>query len=267
MTFGLGRRSRRLAVLAAVLFVLAGGIAYATIPDSGQTYTACMLKGIGTIRLIDPSLGGNSLLGRCTSLEAQLSWNQKGQPGATGPAGPAGQSPAVAQLASGNANCPAGGAAITDANGSTAYVCNGTNGTNGQPFSGTFTSPNGQYSISVTDTGVTIQHGNHAKIVLADDDVTIQPSADLNLKTGSSLNVRAGNGLSLRSDGDTSVTAGAGFTVNAGSVAALHAGATASLDGAFVQIGGNACRPAARLLDTVANDQITSGSTTVCVGG
>ena len=40
----------------AALFAVAGGIAYATIPDSGNVYTGCMLKNIGTVRLIDPSL-------------------------------------------------------------------------------------------------------------------------------------------------------------------------------------------------------------------
>ena len=32
------------------------GIAYATIPGAGAVYTACMLKNVGTVRLIDPSL-------------------------------------------------------------------------------------------------------------------------------------------------------------------------------------------------------------------
>ena len=47
----------------------------------------------------------------------------------------------------------AGGAAITDANNSTAYVCSGQDGQpgkDGTPFSGTFTSSNGAYSISVS---------------------------------------------------------------------------------------------------------------------
>ena len=43
--------------------------------------------------------------------------------------------------------------AITDAAGHTAYVCSGQNGADGQPFSGTVSSPNGLYALSVTDDG------------------------------------------------------------------------------------------------------------------
>ena len=52
----IGRRSRRLVLVTLTLLALAAGIAYATIPDGGKVYTACMLNGVGTIRLIDPSL-------------------------------------------------------------------------------------------------------------------------------------------------------------------------------------------------------------------
>src|SRR3954452_22519821 len=93
-----GRRGARITILAVVLFALAGGIAYATIPDSGGVYTACMLKNVGTIRLIDPSLPSSNLLSHCTSLETQITWNQRGQRGDSGAPGPNGTSPTVAQL-------------------------------------------------------------------------------------------------------------------------------------------------------------------------
>ncbi len=65
---------------------LAGGVAYATIPDSSGVIHACMLNKIGTIRLIDPSAGQ-----RCSSsLETAVSWNERGQQGVAGPAGLAG---------------------------------------------------------------------------------------------------------------------------------------------------------------------------------
>jgi hypothetical protein len=44
-----------IAVAAAGLAVTGAGVAYASIPDSGQTYTGCMLNNVGTLRLIDPS--------------------------------------------------------------------------------------------------------------------------------------------------------------------------------------------------------------------
>ena len=80
---------RRLLLLALTVTALltAAGIAYATIPDSGGVYTACMLTKTGTIRLIDPSLGSSSSLGYCTKNETQIKWNQTGATGAQGPAG------------------------------------------------------------------------------------------------------------------------------------------------------------------------------------
>ncbi|MFL6010173.1 MAG: hypothetical protein ACJ734_00125 [Gaiellaceae bacterium] len=61
--------------------------------------------------MIDPSLGTSSLLSHCLSPESEISWNKQGRNGI---------SPTVAQLAAGDANCPAGGASITDAAGNTA---------------------------------------------------------------------------------------------------------------------------------------------------
>jgi hypothetical protein len=73
--------------IAGATLAIAGGVAYATIPDGGKVFTACMLKNVGTIRLIDPSLSTSSALQHCTSLETQVSWNQQGQPGAAGAPG------------------------------------------------------------------------------------------------------------------------------------------------------------------------------------
>jgi hypothetical protein len=138
-----------LGVLAAATLALAAGIAYAAIPDANsKVFTACMLKNVGTIRLIDPSLGTGTLLGKCSSLEQQVTWNQEG---------PAGKSPTVTQLATGDGNCPSGGAAITDAAGTTAYVCNGKDGEDGADFDGSFTSPNGSSKLNVTDTGIELK--------------------------------------------------------------------------------------------------------------
>jgi Collagen triple helix repeat (20 copies) len=86
----LGRRRWRFVLAAGSLLALSGGIAYATIPDGGGVYTACMLNNVGTIRMIDPSLPPSSLRSRCTQFETEISWNQSGQPGPPGPAGPKG---------------------------------------------------------------------------------------------------------------------------------------------------------------------------------
>lgn len=85
-----GRRVARLTVVVAAVFAGAAAIAYATIPDSGGVYTACMVNSTGTIRLIDPSLPASNLRSHCTGLETQVTWNQKGPKGETGLQGPAG---------------------------------------------------------------------------------------------------------------------------------------------------------------------------------
>jgi hypothetical protein len=249
--FGLLRR-RRLAVVSVAIFAVAGGIAYGSIPDAGGVYHACLAK-TGAIRIIDTDTD------QCKAFETAITFNQKGQPGDPG------QSPTVASVAAGDSHCAAGGAAITDAAGTTAYVCSGANGkdgADGTPFSGTFTSPNGQYSISVTDTGVTV----------AGAGTTVNLS-------GTGLKVQTSNGLTLKSAGDASLESSSGLTVKAGSNASISSGDTLGLSGTLLTLNnsGPTCLQAARMGDgilaTSANQGalstgfITSGSPTVCIGG
>jgi hypothetical protein len=84
------RRVLRLALVTTALFTVAGGVAYATIPDSNKVYTACMLNNIGTVRLIDQSLPSTNPMSHCTSFETQVTWNQTGQQGQQGLQGPKG---------------------------------------------------------------------------------------------------------------------------------------------------------------------------------
>jgi hypothetical protein len=99
-----------------------------------------MFKVTGTVRLIDPSLPSTNLMSHCTSLEVQITWNQKGQTGPVGPQGPKGDkgdpgtngtSVSSTSLATGDANCANGGAKFTSATGDT-YACNGNAGANGK---------------------------------------------------------------------------------------------------------------------------------------
>src|SRR3954471_4447254 len=78
------RPSRRVLGASAALFIVLGGIAYATIPGSGGVYTACRLKDVGTIRLIDPTLSPSNLQSHCTALEVQFTFNAQGQQGVPG---------------------------------------------------------------------------------------------------------------------------------------------------------------------------------------
>jgi hypothetical protein len=82
-----------IAIGVAAVVVIAAGVGYAAIPDNNGVIHACMLKATGTIRLIDTSLGSQSLRGHCTALETEVSWSQqgpKGDPGLQGAAGPRG---------------------------------------------------------------------------------------------------------------------------------------------------------------------------------
>jgi hypothetical protein len=125
------------------------GVAYATIGGAGSVYTACMLKGVGTIRLIDKSLPAANLMSHCTDKETEISWNQTGQPGLSGPQGAKGDPGApgtngtngtdgkngvsvTSSSEPAGANCAAGGVQLTAANGVN-FVCNGAKGERGDP--------------------------------------------------------------------------------------------------------------------------------------
>jgi hypothetical protein len=81
----LGRRSRRLASTSIAIFAIAGGVAYAVIPDAGTgVYHACMHKNTGALRIIDPSLQ------HCLPPETEIAFSEQGPRGAQGLQGPAG---------------------------------------------------------------------------------------------------------------------------------------------------------------------------------
>jgi hypothetical protein len=68
---------KRFVISLVVVLVMVGGAALAAVPGPDGVIHACMLKGVGTIRIIDPSQGQ-----KCnTSVETNLDWNQKGAPG------------------------------------------------------------------------------------------------------------------------------------------------------------------------------------------
>ena len=75
----IGLRGRRMALAAVATFVVAGGIAFAAIPDAGTgVYHACMKKN-GTIRIIDPARD------HCKpSNEVEITFNREGPKGDPG---------------------------------------------------------------------------------------------------------------------------------------------------------------------------------------
>jgi hypothetical protein len=280
--------NRRLAAViigaVACMGLVPGMSASAAVPDADGTIHACYGKVGGIVRIIEPARGERCL----TKAESDLTFSQRGPtgpagpPGMTGmdgPAGAPGGAPTVASLASGDRHCPAGGAAITDSAGSTAYVCSGAAGAPGQdgaPFSGTFTSPNGAYSISVTDQGVAVSHGTSG-LVLAGDTLkvtggtlTIQVSGNAAVEAGGATSVRTGADLTVQSGGSTVLKPAAHLTLDAGGATTVTSGGVLGVTAPLITLNSSSCRPAARIADSVAvsgsTGTISGGSTTVCIG-
>jgi hypothetical protein len=78
---------KALLTLAALLVVVAGGIAYAAIPGADGTINGCYKMSDGTLRVIDAEAGE-----KCKSSEKPIAWSQ------TGPPGPPGESPRWTQV-------------------------------------------------------------------------------------------------------------------------------------------------------------------------
>jgi hypothetical protein len=76
-------RKSVIAIAAVASLVLAGGVAYASIPDGGVIH-GCYKTQNGQLRVIDS--------GGCGPSEAALDWNQTGPTGAQGATGPTGPS-------------------------------------------------------------------------------------------------------------------------------------------------------------------------------
>jgi len=184
------RRGRQLMVLVVVGLALAVGVAYATIPSSGNVYTACMLNHIGTIRLIDPTLPSSNFMSHCTALETQVSWNQTGEPGPVGPQGPKGDTgaagPAGPQGSAGNDGAPGatGPAGQQGPKGDT-----GETGPPGAPGSGAVTA----YG-EVTSTGAVVDARSHniSSVTVTDTGrycVLLDPSIDLSVRVAVATSV------------------------------------------------------------------------------
>jgi hypothetical protein len=196
----------------------------------------------------------------CPRNYTPFQWNQQGEPGAQGEPGQPGPP--------------------------------GASGADGTPFDGTFTSPNGEYSLSVTNDGITLAHGSDAAIQLAGSGITVETDGPLELTVGTNAAVSVGGSLSMQSGGASSLGSGSTFTVDAdgnltvqssrsigvqsdsnmtmqsGGTTALQAATSMSVTGAQVRLNpSTSCGSVARVGDTVAGGGIASGSSTVCAGG
>jgi hypothetical protein len=298
MTQRFGSKRRRLAVLAVTTAaaILGAGYAYGAIrtTTTANQYTGCLAN--GSIQYVAIGLSPQKT---CQKPAVQISWSEtgpqglqgvqglqgiqgiqgvKGDTGLTGTQGiqgtagtngAAGVSPTVVSLPVDNVHCPAGGAAITDASNSTAYVCSGQQGEPGQagaPFSGTFTS--GNYSISVTATGIILQGPGANRIRLTDTDLRIESNDHpITIKGGLSVDLESGTTLGLKSSN---------LNANASGQVTVHAASTLDLKGSLVSINsGLSCSLAARVGDPIVGStdgisvtgHILFGEPTVCIGG
>ncbi len=81
----MNRRKWTVGAIAVATMLAAGGVAYATIPDSNSVIHSCYTTKGGSLRVIDPGAGES-----CNLKESPLDWNAQGPTGPTGPAGPQG---------------------------------------------------------------------------------------------------------------------------------------------------------------------------------
>jgi hypothetical protein len=262
----LRRRLGRLALAAAAVAALGAGIAYAAIPDAAGVIHGCYRTSLddekGQLRVVSEAEN-------CRNNETPIQWSQTGPAGPPGPPGADGAdgedgedgedgvSPTVAQLAPGDPNCPEGGAAITDSAGTTAYVCSGSDGEDGEPFSGTFTSPNGEYTLSVTDAGIVASgdgstialDGSGIRIETGADPISIASASSIAVDTATNATVSVGGVLAAQVGGNANVAVGGSLTTQVTANATLGVGG--SLD-----------------LETVGNASITvNGALAALVGG
>jgi len=207
-------KRRHLVVFAMLTAAIMGGVAYAAIPSSGGVYTACRVKKTGTIRLIDPSLGSKNRLGHCTAQESPITWSK------------AAASPTVTQLAPGNAHCPAGGASIASASGTVAYVCSA------QSSSGGLQSPNGQYTLQLSDQGAALK-GPGATVKITGGTLDLSSNNET-VEVGASRTESIGAADSLTVGTNRSVSVGGGQTESISANDSLTTGKDRS-----EQIGGS----------------------------
>jgi hypothetical protein len=144
-----------------------------------------------------------------------------------------------------DAACPNGGTKFTSANG-VSYACNGSNGQDGQDFSGTLTSPNGDYKLVLNDSAVRLE-GPLASVQITDAGVKVEgPRGALQLLTNTSsltsqaaLALNAGTGLTITSGSGLTMSSAAALNMNAANALTLHAQGLLSADsGSVTTIGG-----------------------------
>ena len=244
-----GRRLVRTAALGTALLAGAAGVAYGTTSLTSKTLAtsviqACENPGNGNLRVVANNATD------CHANETALTWNvvgpqgPKGDTGDTGPQGPAG---------------PPGQKGDT-----------GDTGPAGS-FTGVFTSPNGQYSLSVTDTGIGLRGPDGSRLTInaagievrSALDATVRAATALTLQGGTDADLKAGSNLTLEGAGNT-VLKGSDVRVDGAPIQLNGCVGTLALAGGLVDLSGvTATTPGGPLVGT---GTIEPGSTLVCAG-
>jgi hypothetical protein len=125
-------------------------------------------------------------------------------------------------------------------------------GAQGPPgvFSGHFQSPNGRFTLDVTDTGIVLAGPNHAKIqivpgtvnpsltevTVAGDNVLLNSNSDFSARVGGNAQLRSGGNMVLRGDTNAELSSLATTTVKGGATATLSSDGVTVVKGALVTI-------------------------------
>lgn len=233
---GSSRLSR--VVLAVVMLAAGAGVgmgAMVAAQGNGEMYYACVNNSSGTIKM-------TSSTGTCATNELRIEWNKEGPqgipgiPGAKGDQGEPGIDGSNGIDGVAGINCwdlnenGATDLASEDTNQDgvvNVIDCRGEKGDTGD-FSGTFTSDNGAFSISVTDTGITLAGPSGQQIHMTPGSILV-------------------DGVTVTVESVTTTTI---------------SGSTTRIDGGTIFLNGS-CSPVARVGDSVPEYVITSGSPSV----
>ena len=196
------------------------------IPGDGGVVDACYGKVGGVVPVIDTAKRE-----KCPRHGSDpISWNQQGAPGAPWRSwrtcsqfeGPRNSHPAIRPAPSGRRRRSLRQLVPP-------HMCAAVPTTrDGEAFSGTFTSPNGVYSMTVTDAGVS--HPQSRRWLLRISGSSVNVTADnINIDATQNASVTAGSTISVTSGADTSISTGDDLTAVVADHTSINSGSSTAL--------------------------------------
>jgi hypothetical protein len=258
---------RRELVIGVLAFTIGSGSAVAagqlsTIGADGSVHACVQVNGL--LRAIEPGESCKTERGD-RAREIPISWNLSGPVGATGPAGPTG------------ATGPQGATGAAGATGAT-----GPAGT----FNGVFTSPNGLFSLSVTDAGIVLRGPNGSVTVdgtgaaIDAEELALTTDQDLEVRVGGSQSTTVGASKTETVGGSSTGSYGGNYTSNysanysanySGNYSANYSGNVTANVGGTMTVAANALNVDIDGNATIAIggslNMLVGGNTTINTGG